>query len=174
MRKSELENLIYIALRFKPDYYGIMVGQDGWVKIDEFIYKINFSHGANIIDRIGLYQIAKKNPKFSINAFKTKIKANAIDGVAEPITIKKTLPPDVLYYVSETSFKISPKEIILPKNGAKHIVLLKKVPDNTSGMVLLVDSRQMFAAGYEFFLSHNGDILTERIPGKFVKMVKGV
>jgi RNA:NAD 2'-phosphotransferase (TPT1/KptA family) len=32
----------------------------------------------------------------------------------------------------------------------------------------------MFAAGYEFFLSHNGDILTERIPGKFVKMMKGV
>ena len=62
----------------------------------------------------------------------------------------------------------------MPKNGAKHIVLLKKVPDNTPGMVLLVDSRQMFAAGYEFFLSHNGDILTERIPGKFVKMVKGV
>ena len=83
MRKSEVENLIYVALRFKSDEYGIVVDSEGWTKIDDFIYRINFLHGANIIDRIALYSIVKHNPKFTMNVFKTKLKANKLKNEEE-------------------------------------------------------------------------------------------
>ena len=42
VKKNELENLLYIALRFKPEYYGLNLDPDGWMNIDVLIYRINF------------------------------------------------------------------------------------------------------------------------------------
>ena len=76
MKKQELENLLYIALRFKPEHYGIKTNAEGWANIDDLIYRINFLHGQDLLDRISLYGLIKNNPKFTLNVFKTKIKAN--------------------------------------------------------------------------------------------------
>lgn len=175
MRKSEVENLIYVALRFKSEEYGIVVDSEGWTKIDNFIYRINFLHGTNIIDRIALYSIVKHNPKFTMNVFKTKLKANKLKSEEAPITLKKTLPPDQVYGFISYEFEFHSKQIIKPEPGNKFVVLATKRPENVDGKrIIIVDSRQMLAAGYTFYLSHDGDILTEKVPCKFVKIMNGV
>lgn len=175
MRKSEVENLIYVALRFKPEEYGIVVDSEGWTKIDDFIYRINFLHGANIIDRIALYSIVKHNPKFTMNVFKTKLKANKLKNEEAPITLKKTLPPDQVYGFINCDFEFHSKQIVKPEPGTKFVVLLSRQPKDVDGKrIIIVDSRQMLAAGYAFYLSHDGDILTEKVPCKFAKIMNGV
>ena len=173
MKKNELENLLYIALRFKPEYYGLNLDPDGWMNIDVLIYRINFLHGQDVLDKIGLYQIAKNNPRFSINVFKTKIKANVVDCVVDE-TIKKTLPPDTLYYISQTPIKVHNKLVILPEENAKYVVLKTSLPYGINkSCVLRIDSRQMSAAGYKFYLASNGDFLTERVSVKFIRYIGG-
>ena len=170
MKQSELENLMYVALRFKPDYYGINLSADGWTSIDAFIYRINFLHGENILDRILLYQIVKKNPRFSINAFRTKIKANIVNDEVAATTMRKTLPPDKLWYVLQDGDNFSDKFVILPRKNEKYVVLKSRYPvQERPENILLIDARQMSAAGYAFYLLQNGDILTERVSGKFVR-----
>ena len=175
MRKSEVENLIYVALRFKPDAYGITLDRDGWTKIDDLIYKINFLHGATIIDRSALFKITKRNPKFTTNLFKTQIKANKFKDEENQLTLKRTLPPDTLYCVLNEGFVFHSKQIIKPCDGDKFVVLKTVRPGGVDpSRIVVIDSRQMLAAGYSFYLAHNGDILIERVPCKFAAVVGGV
>lgn len=173
MKKQELENLLYIALRFKPEHYGIKTNAEGWANIDDLIYRINFLHGQDLLDRISLYGLIKNNPKFTLNVFKTKIKANYVEGIVGE-TMKKTIPPDVLYYVSEDYLKIHNRFVLMPEEGQKYVILKTEYPYGTPrSHILVIDTRQMSAAGYKFYLASNGDYLTERVSVKFIRSMGG-
>ena len=166
---KQIEQTLYIATRFKPEYYGIVVSHDGWMNVGTVIQRINFVHGYNMIDRGILNKIVKNNPKFEVNAFKTKIKANKINNAEEVQSqkIKKTIPPDFLYYQSETS--ISPKIGIRPNEGEQYVVLKTDYPQKgKANLIYKIDSQKMFAAGHVFFITDSGDVLTAAVGPKFV------
>lgn len=163
---KQIEQTLYIALRFKPEYYGIIISHDGWVSIRRVIERINFVHGYNMIDKATVNKIVKNNPKFEVNTLRTKIKANKTEE-KEVQKIKKTIPPDVLYYVCLKP--IDHKVGIKPNDGEQYVVLKQEYPDNYGPQsVLKIDSRKMFAAGYVFFLTDSGDVLTATVGPKFI------
>ena len=86
-----------------------------------------------IIDRIALYSIVKHNPKFTMNVFKTKLKANKLKNEEAPITLKKTLPPDQVYGFIGYDFEFHSKQIIKPEPGNKFVVLLSRQPKDVDG-----------------------------------------
>jgi putative RNA 2'-phosphotransferase len=166
---KQIEQTLYIATRFKPEYYGIVVSHDGWMNVSTVIQRINFVHGYNMIDRSIFNKIVKNNPKFEVNTFKTKVKANKV-GNAEEVQsqkIKKTIPPDFLYYT--TTSILNPKVGIRPIEGEQYVVLKTEYPQNANaGSIYKIDSQKMFAAGHVFFITDNGDILTATVGPKFI------
>jgi putative RNA 2'-phosphotransferase len=173
MKRKELENLLYIALRFKPEQYGIRLNSDGWTPIDELIYKINFLNGEEILDRTLLYKIVNGNSKFTINIFKTKIKANKVEGFVHDV-LQKTVPPDILYYISQQPLVLDRQFVLQPEGNSQYVVLKNNYPYGVNrNCIAIIDSRQMLAAGYKFYLNNNGDFLTDAITVQFIKQLGG-
>lgn len=170
MNQQDTEKLLYHILRFNTTSYGIE-SNNGWVNIDNLIYKVNFQHGDDILDRMLIYKIIKNNKKFSINFMKTKIKANHVEG-EQQMVLKKAIPPDMLYFKTNRKITTHGKFVITPEKEEKFLSLSTSPMANNNNIVVEVDSRQMFAAGYVFYISDTGDFMTEKINSKFVKNVR--
>ena len=170
MNQQDVEKLLYHILMFNTNAYKFE-SKNGWVNIDELIYNVNFQHGKELLDRILVYKITKDNPKFTINLFRTKIKANPINGEKQ-IVLKKAIPPDVLYYKTNRKLVTRGQYIITPDNDEKFLQLTASPLADDYNLIFEIDSRQMFAAGYVFYISNAGMFMTEKITSKFVKNVR--
>jgi putative RNA 2'-phosphotransferase len=167
MTKKELEGLLYTALRFKSEYYGIKLDPKGWVTVDSLLYRLNFVFGQDLISKAELLSVTSNNPKFEVSLFNRKIKANIVDQPAEMI---KSIPPDLLYIIS--SKKVN-QYGFYPTPPSKCVKLYSAVKENTpDDHVWVVDSRKMFIAGHQFFLTDDGNWLTEKVSPNFISIFR--
>lgn len=170
MNQQDVEKLLYHILMFNTNAYKFET-KNGWVNIDELVYNVNFQHGKELLDRILIYKITKDNPKFTVNMFRTKIRANPIKNEKQSV-LKKAIPPDVLYYKTNRKLVTHGKYVIVPEGDERFLQLTTSPLANEHGLVFEIDSRQMFAAGYAFYISNTGMFMTEKITSKFVKNVR--
>ena len=167
MSRVELEQLIYSAIKHQPKYYGLILGEDGWIGIDTLIYRINFLENKEVLSRSKLLKLAENNPKFTLNFFKTQIKANEINDDSL-VMIRKSIPPVLLYLVLNKNCTRE-DDTIVPCNGKDRVKLRESVDrEIDANRVLKINSEQMFAAGYSFYRSDKNDWFTKRIPIQFV------
>lgn len=167
MQTKDLETLLYTAIKYKSAYYGIR-SVKGWVSIDELIYRINFLECKEILTASKIYEIAKNNPKFTMNFFRTKIRANQITTCSD-LGLHKAIPPTSLFLISEKPLKTGADKSIVPFDGDEHIKLVDNPPSKIDPRhILVVNSEQMCVAGYIFFISNTQDWYVTNIPIRFV------
>ena len=86
-------------------------------------------------------------------------------------------PPDVLYHGTATRFLNSIFETGLDKRSRNHVHLSndKETANNVGSrhgniVVLIIDTKQMYADGIKFYLSVNNVWLTDYIDRKYIKL----
>lgn len=170
LSRVELEQIIYSAIRHQPRYYGLILDEGGWVGVDTLVYRINFLHNKELLTKATLVKLAEKNPKFSLNFFKTQIRANEIDDESL-VTIRKAVPPETLYVVVNKNCTRVGDDVI-PCGDADRIKMCASIPENVeTNRILRVDSGRMFSEGYNFYHSDRDDWFTRRIPVRYVSRV---
>jgi len=163
------------VLRHKPMDIGLTLDENGWACTKALLEGMNKT-GIRI-DLDGLKRVVSTNDKqrFKFNEDYSKIRASQGHSVKVDLGLTPAQPPDTLYHGTATQFVDSIKKEGLISKKRQHVHLSKDVEtaENVGGrhgeaVVLTIDAMQMYADGYDFFMSDNGVWLTEAVPARYV------
>jgi putative RNA 2'-phosphotransferase len=123
-----------------------------------------------------LEEVVAENDKkrFAFNEDKTKIRANQGHSIAIELNYSPVEPPEFLFHGTAIKNMDSIKKsgIIKGNRHQVHLSLDKETATNIGKrhgkpVILVVQSKAMHEAGYQFFVSENGVWLTEFVPAEF-------
>ena len=173
MTKKEQDNLgkyIALILRHKPETIGITLDEHGWANVTELIKGINKMQSFTIGMLEKIVEEDNKN-RYSFNREKTLIRANQGHSVNVDVELTEIVPPDILYHGTGIKYCNSiDREGLIPKSRL-YVHLSKDIETaidvgNRHGepIVYKIKAKEMYKAGYKFYLSANGIWLTKEVP----------
>jgi len=170
-----LSKLLSYTLRHKPEEYGIELDENGWASIDELIKKLS-AHNEDINFEILQHIVDTNNKKrFAFNEDFTKIRASQGHSVDVELGYSEKQPPAILYHGTVEKFLSSILTAGLQKMQRHHVHLsadrttaIKVGERRGKPIILEIKAREMFTAGYKFYISDNGVWLTDHVPVNFI------
>lgn len=182
-QKEKVSKFLSYVLRHKPEEIGISLSKDGWVPVVKLIEATNEKSEKNgfILDMSLLEVVVAEDKKgrYSFSENKELIRANQGHSTKVDLGLKNVVPPTILYH--GTVEKVLP---LIKKEGLKpmsrHAVHLSKDVETAKvvgsrrgkAIILVVDSKSMFADGYKFQCSENGVWLTSEVPSRYIKLME--
>ncbi|GAA0083358.1 RNA 2'-phosphotransferase [Clostridium sp. CTA-6] len=176
----KISKFISLVLRHKPQEANLELDKHGWCNITDFLKGLNNKgFKVNITD---IERIVREDDKqrYSFNEDKTKIRANQGHSIKIDLKLKAIKPPKVLYHGTSTKVinKILHEGI---KKQSRQYVHLSSNIETASKVgkrhgklaILEVNTEQMHLEGYNFYLSDNKIWLTDYVPSKYLKLIKG-
>jgi len=168
MNKSK--QISYI-LRHNPASVGLSVDANGWVWVDALCSALEITFD-------DLKEIVETNNKqrFEFDVSATMIRARQGHSIPVDLELKPIEPPDVLLHGTKENVldlilvsgisKMSRQYVQLSETQQTAI----EVANRRSGrsVILRINAKEMYADGYEFFLSANGVWMTEHVPPKYI------
>jgi len=171
-KEKQISKFLSFVLRHNPQSIGLALDRQGWANIDELIAK---SQKLSLSREI-LEKIVSQNDKQRFAIKDNKIRANQGHSIEVDLALEAVQPPDILYHGTATRFLDSIMQMGLSKQKRQHVHLSKdldtaKMVGKRHGklVILEVDTKQMYAEGFDFFLSDNGVWLTDAVPLRFLK-----
>ena len=168
--QDELGKYIALILRHKPEVIGITLDKHGWANVSELINGINNTQQFTMEM---LETIVKNDSKdrYSFNEDKTLIRANQGHSINVNVDLKEVIPPEILYHGTGIKYYESiDKRGLIPKSRL-YVHLSKNIDTaidvgkrHGEPIIYKVKSKEMYDAGYKFYLSNNGVWLTEKVP----------
>jgi len=165
-----------LVLRHNPSKIDLILDEQGWANVNELLERMN-QRNFNL-DRNDLELIVEKNNKkrFTFSEDGDFIRANQGHSIAIDLALEPIKPPLQLFHgTASKSVSVILREG-LKKMRRQHVHLSDDMDTavNVGGrhgkpVVLIVESRQMYKDGFEFFCSKNGVWLTDRIPVKYIE-----
>jgi len=169
--KNKGREISYL-LRHNPK--GLSMDKNGWVNVDDLLYKINISFD-------DLQWIVDNNDKkrFSFNNEKTKIRANQGHSLKVDVELKSKIPPKFLYHgTASKNIKIIKKKglskmkrnhVHLSSNYDTAIEVAKRYCKNDTPYIFKIDTYPMIVDNIKFYQSENGVWLVDSVDPKFLK-----
>lgn len=164
-----------MVLRHRPDIISLNISDDGWVNISELITKAN-SIGFRFSDDL-IYEIVTgcTKQRFKISDNRKQIRANQGHSISVDVGFTSHKPPNTLFHgTSQHKVESITKHGVL-KGGRLHVHLSTDAHTASNvgsrhgkPVVLVIESRKMYEAGFVFFLSDNGVWLTDHVPPSFI------
>ena len=178
-KNNNTSKFISLILRHKPETIGITLDEHGWADVQELIDGVNQSEG-HILDREILEEIVRTDEKqrYSFNEDHTLIRANQGHSIPVDVELEEQTPPDILWHGTGEKY-VSSIDVqgLLPKSRlyvhlSSDIETAKNVGSRHGKPVIYeIQSREMSADGYPFYLSANKVWLTKEVPVKYIKKV---
>lgn len=171
---EQLSRFLSFILRHKPESIGIALDEHGWANVEELLAGINEQH---FIDMEMLEEIVATDNKqrYSFNEDKTLIRANQGHSIPVDVELEKKEPPEYLWHGTGEKYVVYIKEQgLLPKSrlyvhlSADYETAVKVGTRHGKPVIFKISSRQMAAAGYEFYCSVNGVWLTKSVPVEYL------
>ncbi|MEM8861938.1 MAG: RNA 2'-phosphotransferase, partial [Chloroflexota bacterium] len=124
------------------------------------------------------YIVANDNKqRYSFSADGAKIRASQGHSINIDLGLKPLKPPPVLYHGTATRFVSSIMEKGLISKSRQYVHLSADIATATivgkrhgKPTILTIDTQQMTADGYHFYLSDNKVWLTNHVPVKYLKL----
>lgn len=176
MDLTNVSKYLSLILRHKPDVIGITLDEHGWANINDLILGVEQNNPGFNMEV--LEEIVKTDSKqrYSFNEDKTLIRANQGHSIPVDVELEEKEPPEFLYHGTGEKYVSSINQHgLIPKSRlyvhlSKDIETAKNVGKrHGKEVVYLVNSKQMYADGYKFYLSVNGVWLTKSVPVKYLK-----
>ncbi|MFI3254218.1 MAG: RNA 2'-phosphotransferase [Eubacteriales bacterium] len=167
--------LSYI-LRHNPQKIGVNMCENGWVSVDELVYKIN-QNNSEQIDISVLYEIVENNNKkrYSFNSDKTKIRANQGHSIHVDVELKEITPPNTLYHGTATKYEGSIDKDGLIAKTRLYVHLSENIETalnvgkrHGTPLIYEIDCKSMVDENNIFYLSENNVWLTKYVPSRFL------
>jgi len=169
---KQTSKFLSLLLRHKPETIGLKLDENGWADMDELIKKSK-KRG---LTRALIERVVEQDDKQRFSIEGNRIRANQGHSLAIDLGLKAVTPPEVLYHGTATRFLDSIMKMGLTKQKRQHVHLSKEIETATRvGMrhgkvvILEVDAKRMYEAGYLFYLSENGVWLTDVVPKEFLR-----
>ena len=162
--------MISYALRHKPEEFGIVLDENGWVDLDVFLRAVK-------VTREDVDSIIAQSEKKRFEIVGNRIRATYGHSIEKKIEFEPAEPPDVLFHgTSEQAYAHIQKEGLKPMNrqyvhlssdfetaqrvGLRH--------GKNSVIVMYIDAVQMHKDGFKFYHSANdGTWMCEHVPPKY-------
>jgi len=171
----KLGRFISLVLRHEPSAAGIVLDENGWADVAQFIEGVNRS--GRSLDMESLERIVRENNKsrYSFNEDRTRIRANQGHSVTVDVELVARVPPNVLYHGTASRFLPSILQGGLMPRGRQHVHLSADTDtaENVGSrhgkpVVLAVDAVAMARDGHTFWLSENGVWLCLAVPRQYL------
>lgn len=175
-QSKRISKFLSLILRHKPDSVGVQLDANGWTDIDTLLQKMNQA-GTQIDREVLDYVVTTNNKKrFAFSPCKTRIRANQGHSLEVDLAYHPASPPDSLYHGAPEQVLPLIRESGL-KKMQRHHVHMNAAADPCvhvaarygKPVVLEIDSKQMQADGYEFFVSDNQVWLTDHVPPQYLR-----
>lgn len=172
---KHISKFMSLVLRHNPTTIGLRLDESGWADVHELLHKMN-AKGLELNTEI-LETIVEKNDKkrFAFNADHSKIRASQGHSLEVNLDIPAAVPPDILYHVTTERFLESILTEGLKKRSRQHVHLSATIDTATSvgarrgkPIILLINAKAMFHAGWVFYLSENKVWLTDAVPPQYI------
>ncbi|RMI12495.1 MAG: RNA 2'-phosphotransferase [Calditrichaeota bacterium] len=174
-RRIRLSKFLSYVLRHHPGKIGLTPDKGGWVEVDALLEGCR-KHGV-VISREELEEIVKTNDKqrFSFDADGQRIRANQGHSIPVDLDYPPVPPPEFLYHGTSRRYLDSIRRSGLQKMQRHHVHLspdrqtaLKVGQRHGQVVILTVKAKEMYADGFEFYLSSNGVWLVEEVPPQYL------
>jgi putative RNA 2'-phosphotransferase len=171
-QRTKISKRLSYILRHAPDSVGLTLDENGWANVHDLMTK--FGSPLSIED---LKEVVETNEKkrFAFNDDLTKIRASQGHSIEIDLAYQPTTPPEFLFHGTATRFIESIKKDGLVKGSRHHVhlsldeVTARKVgARHGSPVILTLKSKEMYEAGYVFYVSENDVWLTEHVPTRFI------
>lgn len=163
-----------LALRHRPDRFGLALDGAGWVPVDDLLAALR-------IDRADLDAVVAGNDKqrFAVERGPDgvqRIRANQGHSVPVDLGLTPAEPPSRLYHGTNAAALDSIRAAGLHRGGRHHVHLspdvetAQRVGARRAGptVVLAVDAAGMARDGHVFYRSANGVWLTDAVPARYL------
>lgn len=164
-----------LVLRHKPDEIGLEMDEQGWVKVDELIIKMN-QNGLRV-DKDIINTVVETNDKkrFAFNTDKSLIRASQGHSIEVDLDLPVAVPPNILYHGTTSKFLDSILRTGLQKQNRQHVHLSVTIETaqavgsrHGKPVILTINAKAMHKAGFKFYLSENKVWLTETVPVEYI------
>lgn len=167
---KKLSKFLSYVLRHDPKKLNLTMDKQGWVSVTQLLENLD-DISVEILEEV----VAENDKKrFAFNEDKTKIRANQGHSIAIELNYSPVEPPEFLFHGTAIKNMDSIKKsgIIKGNRHQVHLSLDKETATNIGKrhgkpVILVVQSKAMHEAGYQFFVSENGVWLTEFVPAEF-------
>lgn len=176
-KENNLSKYVSYILRHNPDEIGVILDEQGWTSVVEFIEKSQSKYKFDLED---LKQVVKNNNKkrFEFSEDGKKIRARQGHSVEVDLQLPNVQPPKELYHGTASRFLNSIKKEGL-KPMSRHDVHLsfnkttaEKVGERHGKVVvLIIDTESMYKDGFQFQCTANNVWLTKAVPTKYIKNI---
>lgn len=160
-------------LRHHPERIGIKLDKNGWAEVAVLIEK--FEKYPLSMETLEIVVERNDKKRFAFNADKTKIRANQGHSVKIDLGLDPSEPPTILFHGTATRNIQAIESQGLVKGSRHHVHLsedtrtAKKVGSRYGVPVVLeLKAKEMYEAGYTFFVSENGVWLSDHVPVRFL------
>lgn len=168
---------ISLVLRHKPEEIDLQLDANGWAPVQELIIKMN---AAGVpIDADLLHTIVDSNDKnrFAFNADQTMIRASQGHSIEVELNLTPVEPPAILYHGTTEKYLESIFSSGLQKQSRQYLHLsatieAAKTVGSRHGkpVILSINAKEMYAAGFKFYLSANNVWLADEVPVNYIKL----
>lgn len=169
---------ICLILRHKPEMINIELDKNGYAKVDELINGIKCNYCDFNFDILRKIVEIDDKKRYSFNEDKTLIKCNQGHSIAVDVELKKMEPPAILYHGTALKYCESIDKFgIIAKNRlyvhlSDNIEAAKNIGKrHGEEVVYIINSKQMWRDGYEFYQSKNQIWLTKKVPINYMKKI---
>ena len=176
--KIQLSKFLSYVLRHKPDSIGLTLDPQGWAHVDELISKAQAA--GSLLTQEALREIVETSDKkrFSLSEDGTRIRAAQGHSISVHLGLFPQSPPPVLYHGTATRFlnSILANGLCAQSRQQVHLssdkVTARRVGERHGKPVILkIDTLQMCAKGFKFFLAENGVWLVDQVPVEFLSVL---
>jgi putative RNA 2'-phosphotransferase len=173
-QKRISKNLSYV-LRHRPDSIGLELEMNGWVAVERLLAAFE-THGQTISLDV-LKQVVTNSDKrrFEFSDDGLRIRARQGHSVEVDLGYQPAAPPNVLYHGTaiQNLGPIFEKGLLKGKRHHVHLstnkeTMIRVGMRHGKPVLLTIDSAQMHADGYEFFVTGNDVWLTDHVPPKYL------
>ncbi len=165
-------------LRHQPERLGLSLEDGGWVAVEDLL-KACVRHNFPL-SLSELKEVVERNDKkrFLFDASGEKIRANQGHSVAVDLQLEAQISPETLFHGTAQRNVDSIKEHGLLKMARHHVHLSTNAETarqvgarHGKPLIFKVDTAEMRAENFEFFVSANGVWLVERVPPRFLTVL---
>jgi putative RNA 2'-phosphotransferase len=173
----KLSKTISRALRHAPKEYGLILDDEGYVKIDDLISSLHKINKWKSVNLDHLYKVIEKTDKKRFEITNGKIKAYYGHSIDKIIKKEVKEPPEFLIHGTARANIDSIKDIgLIPgRRQYVHLSLDKETAlkvgrrHDKNPILLKVKSLEAFKNGVNFYYGNEDIWLSDKIPAKFIE-----
>ncbi|QGN48416.1 RNA 2'-phosphotransferase [Micromonospora sp. WMMD558] len=174
-RLVRLSKRMSLALRHRPDRFGLAPDRAGWVPVDDVLAALGIRR-ADLDDAVA----GNDKQRFAVERGPDgveRIRANQGHSIPVDLGLSPVDPPAVLYHGTSAAVLDSIRVSGLHRGGRHHVHLspdvetARRVGARRAGrtVVLTVDAAGMARDGHAFYRSANGVWLTDTVPARYLE-----